>query len=167
MEVAQRIFQRQFITVRAQPGHHPDREVGKIRVVAEGFARVDVGKMDFDERNGSRRQRIAQGNAGVGVARRIDDDEVDLVVCGLVDAVDQGAFVVVLKGLDRGASGFPAADQRTVDVVKRGVAVVPGFAAASRLRLGPCKTSTCGCRLGTDLAAARLVRLVVMAASLP
>ena len=39
---------------------------------------------------------------------------------GLVDAVDQGAFMVVLKGFDLGAGGFPAADQRTIDIVERG-----------------------------------------------
>jgi hypothetical protein len=92
--------------VRAQTGHHADREVGKIRVVAEGFARVNIGKMHFDERDGGRRQRIAQGDAGVGVARRVDDDEVDVIARGLVDAVDQRAFVVVLEGLDLGAGGF-------------------------------------------------------------
>src|SRR4030042_221232 len=47
LEVAQGVFQRQFVTVRAQTGHHPDGEVGKIRMVAEGFARGYVGKMNF------------------------------------------------------------------------------------------------------------------------
>src|SRR5512139_1345092 len=71
LEVTQRIFQRQFVAVRAQAGHHADGEVGKIRVVAEGFARVNVGKMNFDKRNGGSCQRVAQGNAGMGVSRRI------------------------------------------------------------------------------------------------
>ena len=112
MEVAQRVFQRQFVTVRAQAGHHADGEVGKIRVMAEGFARVNVGKMNFDERDGGGRQRIAQRDAGVGVARRVDDYEVDVIVRGLVDAVDQGAFVVVLEGFDLCSGGFPAAGSR-------------------------------------------------------
>src|SRR5512135_843087 len=58
LEVAQGIFQRQFVAVRAQTGHHADSEVGKIRVVTERLARVDVGKMNFDERDGGGRQRI-------------------------------------------------------------------------------------------------------------
>src|SRR5512139_177569 len=78
LEVTQGKFQRQFVTVRAQTGHDADGEIGKIRMVAEGFARVDVGKMDFDERDGRGRQRIAQGDAGMGVTRRVDDDEVDV-----------------------------------------------------------------------------------------
>ena len=69
-------------------------------MVAEGFARVNVGKMNFHKRNGGGRQRVAQGNTGVGVGRRVDDDEIHLVACGLVQSVDQGAFVVVLKGFD-------------------------------------------------------------------
>jgi hypothetical protein len=36
-------------------------------MVTEWFARVNVGKMNFDERDGGGRQRIAQGDAGVGV----------------------------------------------------------------------------------------------------
>src|SRR4030065_2015474 len=100
LEVAQRVFQRQFVTVRAQTGHHADGEVGKMRMMAEGFACVYVGKMNFNERNGGGRQRIAQRNAGVGVARRVDNDEVDVVAGGLMDAVGQGAFVVVLKSFD-------------------------------------------------------------------
>src|SRR4030066_215457 len=58
LEVVQRVFQRQFVTVRAQTGHHADGEGGKIRVMAEGFARVNVGKMNFDEREGGGGQRI-------------------------------------------------------------------------------------------------------------
>src|SRR4030042_2980769 len=136
LEVVQRVFQRQFVPVRATAGHHADGEVGKIRVMAEGFARVNVGKMNFDERDGGGRQRIAQRDAGVGVARRVDDDEVDVIVRSLVDAVDQGALGVVVEGFDLCSGGFPAADQRAVDVVERGEAVVPGLAAAQQIEVG-------------------------------
>ncbi len=83
-----------------------------------------------------RRQRVAQGDAGVGVGRRVDDDEVDVIARGLVDAVDQRAFVVVLKGFDLRTGRFAAADQRAVDVVERGEAVMPGFAAAQQIQVG-------------------------------
>src|SRR5512139_2215052 len=119
LEVTQRIFQRQFVAVRAQTGYHANGEVGKIRVVAEGSARVNVGKMNFDKRDGGRCQRVAQGNAGMGVSRRIDDDEIHAVACSLVQPVDQGAFVVVLKGFDLRAGGLSATDQRMVDLVER------------------------------------------------
>src|SRR5512141_664932 len=127
LEVTQRIFQRQFVAVRAQARHHANGEVGEIRMMAEGFARVNVGKMNFDKRDGGGRQRVAQGNAGMGVGRRVDDDEIHLVACRLVQPVDQGAFVVVLEGFDVCTGGFSTTDQRTVDVVQRGEAIVLGF----------------------------------------
>src|SRR5574340_360782 len=136
LQIAQRVFQRQFVAVCAETGYHADGEVGKVRMVAERLARVDVGKVNFDERNGSGSQGIAQGDAGVGVTRRVDDDEVDMVARSLVDAVDQGAFVVVLEGFDLGASRFAAAGQRAVDVVERGKAVMLGLAATQQIQVG-------------------------------
>src|SRR5512139_1882130 len=106
-------------------------------MVTERFACVNVGKMNFDERDGGSRQRVAQGDACVRVACRVDDDEVDMVARSLVDAVDQGAFVVVLKGFDLGASRFAAADQCAVDVIERGKAVMLGLAAAQQIQVGP------------------------------
>lgn len=130
MEVTQRVFQRQFITVRTQPGHHPDSKVGQIRVMAEGFARVNIGKMYFDKRNGNRRQRIADRHAGVSVGRRIDHDEINMIVAGLMDTLDQRPFVVMLKGFDERTDGIPAPHQHTIDIVERGESVMLGFAAA-------------------------------------
>ena len=49
-------------------------------MVAEGFPRENVGKMNFDKRNGDGCQRVAQGDAGMGVTRRVDDDEVDVIL---------------------------------------------------------------------------------------
>ena len=136
MEVAQGKFQRQFITVRTQPRHHADREVGKTGVVAEGFARVNVGKVDFDERDGRGCQRIAQGNAGMGVARRVDDDEIDVIARSLVHAIDQATFVVVLKSFDLRASSLPAGSERAVDVVERGKTVMLGLTATQQIEVG-------------------------------
>src|SRR4030042_823562 len=104
LEVVQCVFQRKVVTVRAQTGHHADSEAGKIRMMAEGFARVYVGKMNFNERNGGGRQRIAQRDAGVGVARRVDDDGVDVGACGRRPGADLAAvrllrFVVMAASL--------------------------------------------------------------------
>src|SRR3569623_355401 len=135
LKVTQRIFQRQFVAVRAQTGHHANGEVGEIRVVAEGFARVNIGKMNFDKWNGGRCQCDAQRNAGVCVGRRIDDDEIHVVAGSLVQPVDQGAFMVVLKGFDVCPGGFSQVDQRTIDVVERGETVMFGFAAAQQIEI--------------------------------
>ena len=156
MEVMQRIFQRQFVTVRAQTRDHPDREVGQIRVMTEGFACVDIGEVNFDERNGHRRQRIADRHAGVGVSRRIDHDEIHMIATGLVDPVDQRTLVIVLKGLNKRTDRVPATGQRPVDIVERGVSVMLGFAAPQQVQVGAVHNQNMrmqtGSRLGRDAA---------------
>lgn len=136
MEVTQRIFQRQFITVRAQTGHDPDRKVGQIRVMTERFACVDIGKMHFDKRDGHRCQRVADRHAGVGVSRRIDDDEIHVIAAGLVDTFDQRTFMVVLKSFDKRTDSIPTAGQCTINVVQRGEPVMRGFAATQQIQVG-------------------------------
>ena len=65
--------------------------------MAERLACEDVRQVDFDERNGYARQRIAQGDAGVRVRTGVDQDVVDTVAASLLDAVDQFAFMVALE----------------------------------------------------------------------
>jgi hypothetical protein len=72
----------------------------------------------------------------VGVAGRVDQDEVDMVARRLVDPVDQRAFVVVLEGFDLGAGRFAAGHQRLVDLVEGRPAVVLGLAAAEQIQVG-------------------------------
>ena len=93
--------------------------------------------MDLDERDGDRRDGVAQRNAGVRVGRRIDDDEADtLAACG-VDALDQGALVVALEGLELDARSFRPARQRTVDVGQRRCAIVLRFTCAEQVQVRP------------------------------
>ena len=132
MEVAQSKFQRQLVSVCAQSGHHADGKVRKIRVMAEGFARVNVGKVDFDERDGGGGQCVAQRDAGMGVTRRIDENEVNLIARGLVHAINQGAFMIVLKDFDQSPGSAPAVDQSAVDVGERDEAIVRGLTTPQR-----------------------------------
>ena len=136
MEVAQSKFQRQLVSVCAQSGHHADGKVRKIRVMAEGFARVNVGKVDFDERDGGGGQCVAQRDAGMGVTRRIDENEVNLIARGLVHAINQGAFMIVLKGFDQRPGSAPAVDQSAVDVGERDEAIVRGLTTTQQIQVG-------------------------------
>ena len=52
----------------------------KVRAPAKRLAGMDVGQVDFDERNVHGEQRVAQRDAGVGERRRIEDDEGDAVL---------------------------------------------------------------------------------------
>ena len=80
-------------------------------MVAERLAGEHVGQMDFDERDRHPRQRIAQGHAGMRAGTRVDQDVVDPVAPGLLDAVDEFAFMIALEGgyLDTGRA--PTLDQ--------------------------------------------------------
>ena len=72
--------------------------------------------MHFDKRDGHGRQGVSQGNAGMGIAARIDDDEGHPFAAGGLDAIDQIAFVVALEAdqFDRGCLGL--AGEGCVDV---------------------------------------------------
>ena len=58
---------------------------------------VNVRQMHFDEWNVDSRNGVAQGDAGVGIGRRVDDDEADAFAARSVHAFDQGALVVALE----------------------------------------------------------------------
>src|SRR5512146_3347930 len=81
----------------------------------EWFACMHVRQVNFDEWNIHSRERIAQGDAGMGERRGVEYDELDSVPAGLVNPVDQCPLVVALKrtackpgGARRG--GQPAID---------------------------------------------------------
>jgi len=65
--------------------------------MSKRFALINIRDMNFHERDGDPGQRIAQGNAGMGQAARIDDDGIDPFRSRGMDAVDQCAFMVALK----------------------------------------------------------------------
>jgi hypothetical protein len=55
-------------------------------VVPEGFAVVDVGDMDFDDRGVEGAQRVEDGYGGVGEGGGVDDD----AGCDVAGFVDPG-----------------------------------------------------------------------------
>jgi hypothetical protein len=59
IDPAQEIFQRQQITLAAQAANDANRQIRKIRVLAERLTGMNVGQVHFDE-----------GNAGAGEASR-------------------------------------------------------------------------------------------------
>src|SRR4051812_37499392 len=62
----------QLVAERPQAQDDAGGDVREIRAMAERLARVDVGKMYFDEGQLHAQQRVAQGDAGVGVGARVD-----------------------------------------------------------------------------------------------
>ena len=86
---------RQFVIGCAEAADDVEGEVAEIGMLAESFAAVDVRKMHFDEGDGNSSQRVAYGDAGVGIGGGVDDDEIDFVFTRFVDKVDKGAFMML------------------------------------------------------------------------
>jgi len=64
------------------------------------------------------------------VACRVDDNEVGVVARSFMDAVDQIAFMIVLKRFDEGSDALSLRDQRSVNGIECGESIVLWLAAA-------------------------------------
>ncbi|KAG0939376.1 hypothetical protein G6F31_015314 [Rhizopus arrhizus] len=95
-----------------------------------------VGQVDLDERHGHRRQRIAQGDRGVGEGGRVDQDESGSVVARGLHAVHQYMLGIGLKAFHGVPGGGRLRGQRLVDVGQRGVAVDLRLAGAEQVEVG-------------------------------
>ena len=83
-------------------------------MVPERLARVHVAQVHLDERDLHRQQRVAQRDARVREAGRVEDDERDVAGRRLVDALDQLGFGVALERRQLVAGlGAPAASARS------------------------------------------------------
>jgi len=136
IKMTQRVFQCQFVTVSTQSGYDPHCYIGEIGVVAESFAGVNVGEVDFDKRNPDRRQRVPEGDAGVGECGRINDDEIGAVAERSVHAFHQNMFGIALQGLQMMTPGRGQLHQIPVDVFKCLTAVVLGFTGSQKIQVG-------------------------------
>ena len=63
----------------------------------EGLAGVYVGDVHLDKRYRHRRQGVTKGNAGVGVRRRINDDELGSILSRLMNRFDQFLLTIALQ----------------------------------------------------------------------
>ena len=66
-------------------------------MMAERFTRKYVREMYFNIRNSNSGNRIAQGNAGMGKSRGINQNEIDAVATRLVHTLHQLRFGIALE----------------------------------------------------------------------
>jgi hypothetical protein len=104
------------VTVNSESADNADGEIGEVRMLAEFFARMHIRQVDLDECYLRREECVANRDAGVGIGRRVDDDEVDLIDPGLLDAIDDVALAVRLEGLQRDTFLLSKVDQIPVDL---------------------------------------------------
>ena len=99
------------VALKASSGDLGDAGFFGVADVTVRFARGDVADVDFDGRNADGAQGVGDGDAGVGVGGRVDDDAVARSQ-RLLDTVDDRALVVALEELTAHASALAVgADQ--------------------------------------------------------
>src|SRR5215813_9400074 len=105
-------------------------------MVAKTLAREDVADMDLEHRHRDRRDRVADGDRGMGIRARVDDDAGGLFGGGLVDQVHDLALVVRLAEFDRelmAPGGFAA---KLLHVPERRAAIGLWLAGAEQIEVG-------------------------------
>src|SRR3546814_8633088 len=102
-------------------------------MVTEGLAPMDVGKMYLDDRQPGRQEGVHDGDRGVRIGARIDDDAVMAAARGL-DPADQLAFAVRLAALRLEAQGLRVPAATLLDVGEGFASVDIGLAAAEQER---------------------------------
>jgi hypothetical protein len=124
------------VTVNSESANNAVGEIGEVRMLAEFFARTHIRQMDFNECYLRREECIANRDAGVGIGRRVDDDEVDLVGPGLLDAIDDVALAVRLEGLQRDTLLLCKSNQIQVDLGERIGTIDFRLARAEQVQIG-------------------------------
>ncbi len=83
--------------------------------MAKGFTGMRVAEMKLDKGNRNPKQRITQGDRGVGVGPGIHQDPIDLAH-GLVHTLNQSTLEIALKALQLHASSQGAFLQSTLNL---------------------------------------------------
>ena len=135
-QFAKRSREGQFVPLGTQSADHALGNVREIRVVAEGFARMHVRQMDFDERNGGGQQRVPERDTGMGEGGRIEDQEIDPFVPCLVNPFNQFVFRVALEAEQMMACLGCLFVQPLVDLGQARTAIGAGFTAAEPVQVG-------------------------------
>ena len=143
MNSSQGGLQGKIVTLAAQPADNALGDIGEIGVVTEGFPRMHVGKMNFNERNARCQQCVPQRNTGVRERRRVDDDVINAFRTGFVDALNQFVFGVLLQVQQMVTLFGGNTVQSLVDVGQGFIAVNLGLAGAEHVQVGAVKDQYC------------------------
>lgn len=104
--------------------------------MAERFAFIHVGKVNFDKWDAHREQCVTYCDAGMGKSGRVDQNKVDcLIACG-VNAFDQFMFGIALQAQQMMATLAGKLAQMLIDLLQRCRAIDTGLAAAKAIKVG-------------------------------
>src|ERR1700678_2107606 len=104
-------------------------------MLPKSLAREHVAQVNFDERQRDREKGIAQGDAGVRVARGIDDGDRYGVAFGGLYPADQLMLGVALEGDQGMAAGAGQCLELGLDIVQTGRAVDLRFAGTEEIQV--------------------------------
>ena len=104
-------------------------------MLPKSLAREHVAQVNFDERQRDREKGIAQGDAGVRIARGIDDGDRDAVVFGRLNLADQLMLGIALEGDQGMTAGAGECLELGLDIVQTGRTVNLRFAGAEEIQV--------------------------------
>src|ERR1700728_3053445 len=104
-------------------------------MLPKSLAREHVAQVNFDERQRDGEKGIAQGDAGVRIARRIDDGDRDAVVFGSLNLADQLMLGIALEGGQGMTAGAGEGLELGLDIVQTGRTVNLRFARAEEIQV--------------------------------
>jgi hypothetical protein len=128
--------QGKAVTGGAIATDHPKSFVSQKGLVAEGLPAMNVAEMELHKRDGNGQQGVAQGDRGVRVRARIDQQAIHLAPGGL-DAIHQGPFMIALEASQGGAECLGFLSQRHLNLFQGSAAVEAGFSEAKEIEVGP------------------------------
>ena len=67
---------------------------------------------------------------------RIDNDEIDLILLGLLNALNQVTFMIALKGVDTGTGAFRLGAQLSIDLGQRLMSINIRLALPEQIQIG-------------------------------
>ncbi len=135
VQVAGEEGESQLVALGTRTGNDGGRLGGDVGVVAEGLPLVHVGEVYFDDWQFGCFQGVVEGDGGVGVGGRVDDDTGGRGAGGL-DGVDEVALVVGLHEADLVAQFGGLGPQGGFDVGEGSAPVDFGFADAEQVEVG-------------------------------
>jgi hypothetical protein len=130
-------LQGEFIPISPETEQAAVRDVTEITIVPKLFSGKRIAEVNFDKRYLNGQKGIAQRNTCVRETTRVQDDKIDPVDLGLLDAVNEFMFGIALKAGEVVSELFSAFNTAFLDVGEARRAVNIGFTRTQQVQVGP------------------------------
>ncbi len=104
-------------------------------MLTEGFTGVNIGQVNFDNRNSDCGQGIPKGNAGMGQTTGIDDNTMHAIQVRPMNSVNQFTLMVGLKKFKGKAELTAPFHQITINVIQGLSTVNPRFPDSEHIQI--------------------------------